>query len=77
MAVVVMTPAVDLPTRIERMDGAMSAPTLARLLGMGRSAVYEMASTGRIPHYRLGSTIRFDPAVVAAWLRQREVKRAA
>jgi excisionase family DNA binding protein len=44
---------------------------------MGRSAVYEMASTGRIPHYRLGSTIRFDPAVVAAWLRQREVKRAA
>ena len=63
----------DLPTRLERMTGALTAPEIAKLLGMGRTVVYEMAAGARIPHYRLGTMIRFDPVQVAGWLREREI----
>ena len=63
----------DLSTRIERWPGALKAPVLAALLGLGKTAVYDMAKCGRIPHYNLGGAIRFDPAITAAWLRNREV----
>lgn len=62
-------PATDLPSRIERERGALTAPKLAGLLGMSRATIYELASRGRIPHFRIGSMVRFDPTVIAAWLR--------
>ena len=65
----------DLPSRVAAHPGALSVPKLAMLLGFSRSAVYEMAQTGRIPHIRIGSSIRFDPAVTAQWLRERTVAR--
>jgi len=40
---------------------------------MGKTAVYEMAGTGRIPSLKIGATVRFDPARTAAWLRLHEV----
>lgn len=63
----------DLASRIENLPGALTAAELAALLNMGKTAVYGMAATGRIPSLRIGATVRFDPARVAAWLRQREV----
>jgi len=63
----------DLATRIERNPGALTAPELADLLSLGKSAVYDLAKRGGIPHYRVSGSIRFDPARTAAWLRQHEV----
>lgn len=63
----------DLASRIENLPGALTAAELGALLNMGKTAVYGMAATGRIPSLRIGATVRFDPARVAAWLRQREV----
>jgi excisionase family DNA binding protein len=63
----------DLPTRLEAMDEALTAPKLAKLLGMGRTVVYEMAAAGRIPHFRLGTMIRFDPVQIGQWLRERQI----
>jgi excisionase family DNA binding protein len=63
----------DLASRIEKLPGALTASELAALLNMGKTAVYGMAATGRIPSIRIGATVRFDPARIAAWLRQREV----
>lgn len=63
----------DLASRIENLPGALTAAELGALLSLGKTAVYGMAATGRIPSLRIGSTVRFDPARVAAWLRQREV----
>lgn len=67
---------VDLPTRLERLSDALTAPDIAKLLGMGRTVVYEMAATARIPHFRIGTMIRFDPVQVAHWLREREIGSA-
>ncbi len=70
----------DLASRIENLPGALTAAELGALLNLGKTAVYGMAATGRIPSLRIGATVRFDPARVAAWLRQREVaidRRAA
>lgn len=63
----------DLATRIERKPRALTAPELADLLGFGKTAVYDLAKRGGIPHYRVGGSIRFDPAQTAAWLREHEV----
>lgn len=63
----------DLAGRIAALPGALSVPKLATLLGFSRSAIYEMAQSGRIPHIRIGSSIRFDPALTAQWLRERTV----
>jgi excisionase family DNA binding protein len=63
----------DLVSRIEKLPGALTASELATLLNMGKTAVYDMAATGRIPSIKIGATVRFDPARTAAWLRDREV----
>jgi excisionase family DNA binding protein len=63
----------DIPTRLENMTSALKAPELARILGMGHSAIYDLAGEGRIPHYRIGTSLRFDPMKIAAWLREREI----
>lgn len=61
----------DLASRIEKWPGALTALELATLLNMGKTAVYDMAATGRIPSIKIGATVRFDPATTAAWLRSR------
>lgn len=41
---------------------------VARLLRVGRNAVYEMVARNTIPHCRLGKHIRFSRAAVMRWL---------
>ena len=63
----------DLATRIQRWPGALKVPELAVILGFKLTAIYEMVAAGRIPYIRIGPSIRFDPAITAAWLRARTV----
>ena len=63
----------DLTSRIEKLPGALTAAELAALLNMGKTAVYGMAATGRIPSLRIGAMVRFDPARIAKWLRDHEI----
>jgi len=63
----------DLATRIEHWPHALTAPELADLLGLGKTAIYDLAKRGGIPHYRVAGSIRLDPATTAAWLRNRQV----
>ena len=63
----------DLASRIEQRTSALKAPELADLLGLGKTAIYDLAKRGGIPHYSVAGSIRLDPATTAAWLRNREV----
>jgi len=63
----------DLATRIEHWPHALTAPELADMLGLGKTAIYDLAKRGGIPYYRVAGSIRLDPATTAAWLRNREV----
>lgn len=66
----------DLATLLESIDHALSVPEVAKMLGFSRSALYEMVSDCRIPHHRIGSSIRFDPQELADWWRSRLLKAA-
>jgi excisionase family DNA binding protein len=57
-----------------RSKGAfLTADELSELLSLSRKHIYKLAKGGRIPHYRLGGTVRFDPKATAEWLEERSV----
>jgi excisionase family DNA binding protein len=66
----------DIAAQFESTDHALTVPEVAKLLGFSRSALYEMAAECRIPHHRLGASIRFDPQELADWWRSRLMKAA-
>jgi excisionase family DNA binding protein len=65
-----MNVAVSLPDQIEKFGRALTAVELAGLLAVSRITVFKLAKAGRIPCFRIGSCVRFDPRAVAAWLRK-------
>jgi excisionase family DNA binding protein len=62
---------VNLASQIEKMGRALTADDLAELLSVSKVQVYKLASQGKIPHFRIGMSLRFDPHSVAAWLRKK------
>lgn len=56
---------------IEKSSRALTASELAKFLSVNKLTIYRQAQAGRLPHFRLGTCIRFDPRVIAAWLRDR------
>ena len=60
----------SLVERIERAEGALTADDLARLLNVSRISIFKHAAAGRIPSFRIGTSVRFDPKSVAEWLRK-------
>jgi excisionase family DNA binding protein len=60
-----------LADQIEGMASALTVAQLANLLQCSRKALYKMLQKGTLPHFRVGSMVRFDPEVTAHWLRSR------
>ena len=50
------------------MQKLVNATDIAPLLGVSEARLYELARLGLIPCVRLGRQVRFDPAVVEAWV---------
>jgi excisionase family DNA binding protein len=67
----IVSASTNLIALVEKRSGAWSAPELAELLGCTGKHIYALAKTGRLPHLRIGSMIRFDPVATAEWLRNR------
>jgi excisionase family DNA binding protein len=59
-----------LAQQIERIEGAITADELAKLLGVSRITIFKRAKAGRIPSFRVGTCVRFDPRSIADWLRK-------
>jgi len=62
-----------LADRIEAVDHALTVKDLGRFLSLSRNPIYEMAADGRLPSMKIGATLRFDPAITAAWLREKNI----
>ncbi len=60
----------SLPDQIEQIHRALTAAELAQWLAVSRITVFKLAKAGRIPCFRIGSCVRFDPRAVATWLRK-------
>lgn len=49
-------------------ENLIGVPELAERLGVSASLIYKLVEAKQIPHYRIASAIRFDPADIDAWL---------
>ena len=56
--------------QIERFGRALTAAQLSELLGVSTIVIYKYAKAGRLPSFRIGSSVRFCPKAVATWLRR-------
>jgi excisionase family DNA binding protein len=59
-------------TMIRQRPGMLTVTEAAQLTGLARRTVYAMAEQGRIPHYRIGGALRFDPVELADWLERQK-----
>ena len=58
-----------LAEQIERSGRALTAKELAQMLSVSTITIFKQAKAGRIPCFRIGTCVRFDPRAVANWLR--------
>jgi excisionase family DNA binding protein len=61
----------NLIEQFESRQGAMKVAELTELLGVDDKHIYRMAARGRLPSFRIGGAIRFDPQEIAKWLRHK------
>ena len=58
----------DLVGQIRNQKSALSARKLAEILSCTSSYILKSAKAGKIPSYRIGGMVRFDPIHTADWL---------
>jgi len=61
----------DLADSLAKRATALTVSDVASLLNISARQVYKLAAEGRIPRFRVGGSVRFDPSAFASWLRQR------
>ena len=61
----------DLADSLQQRATALTVSDVASLLNISERQVYKLAADGRIPCFKIGNSVRFDPAAFAAWLRQK------
>ena len=50
---------------------ALVVTDIAELLSISERQVYKLVAAHRIPCFKVGGSIRFDPLAISAWLRQK------
>jgi excisionase family DNA binding protein len=50
---------------------AMTVREIAETLHLSEREIYKLAATNQIPHFKIGSSVRFDAAAVSEWLEQK------
>ena len=54
---------------LQNQTKVLKAREVAKLFEVTPQHIYKMASSGRIPFFRVAGAIRFDPQELATWLR--------
>lgn len=57
--------------QLQARRGLLTAEELAALLNVSEKTVYRWSKSGSLPTVRIGTLIRFEPAAVSNWLRER------
>lgn len=50
---------------------ALRVNEVAALLSVSERQIYKLAAEQRIPSFKIGGSLRFEPTALAAWLRQK------
>jgi excisionase family DNA binding protein len=51
--------------------GLLSVREVAEALSMHPQTIYTWVAENKLPHFRVGSRLKFDPKVIADWLDRR------
>ena len=51
-------------------DIALTVADVAKLLTVSERHIYKLVQTGEIPHFKVGSAVRFDPELISKWLKE-------
>jgi excisionase family DNA binding protein len=51
--------------------GALTAKQLAEVLNISPKTVFKLANAGRIPSFRVGTSVRFDAQLIVEWMRRK------
>jgi putative molybdopterin biosynthesis protein len=49
-------------------EGTLTVPEVAEMLRVSRQTIYNMVRTGKLPHFRVGSKVRFNRKDVEAMM---------
>ena len=50
---------------------AMTVKEVAEILSLSQREIYKLAASNQIPHFKIGSSVRFEPSMVLVWLEER------
>lgn len=51
---------------MQQLDESLTVPEVANLLRVSRQTIYNMIRTGKLPHFRVGTKVRFNRADIEA-----------
>lgn len=54
-------------SRFAAFDHALNINEVADVLGLNKKTIERMARAGRIPSFKIGNQVRFDPRNLAEW----------
>lgn len=55
------------------LEQSLTVPEVAKLLRMSRQTIYNMVKAGDIPHFRVGTKVRFNRADIDALMQTKPV----
>ena len=71
MGAELVKPAMGLADSLHGRSRALTVNDVSTLLSVSPRQVYKLAAEHRIPCFKIGGSVRFDPVAIAAWLRQK------
>jgi excisionase family DNA binding protein len=54
-------------SRFAACDHSLNINEVADVLGLNKKTIERMARAGRIPSFKIGNQVRFDPRLLAEW----------
>src|SRR5207253_6005414 len=64
----------NLVDSLEKRTTALTVSEVAKVLHISVRQINSLVASNKMPHIRVGGSIRFDPSGFAAWLRQSMIK---
>jgi excisionase family DNA binding protein len=56
---------------IESRKSALKVEEVAQILSVSQRLVYQLVAVGEIPHFKVGSAVRFEPKALSDWLHEK------
>lgn len=63
----------NLREKLASFDRALTVKEVATLLSVDPDTIYKQVRSGDFPHFRIGTSVRFDPKKLSDWLERQTI----